>query len=100
MGLTMNAAQLKNLVTDNVDRMEDDKSLDEWLPGTVADVSAVEVGIWACPSGECDCCTNDELSESPVSTVIKWDPCCFHCDRKALLVEVRGMIDYSELVAA
>jgi hypothetical protein len=78
MGLTMSAAQLENLVRNNVDRLEDDRELNEWLPGVATDVSSVDVGLWRCPSGEiacdegccgdCDCCDNAGLWESPRST--------------------------------
>jgi hypothetical protein len=97
---SLNRAQLQNLVTENVERMEDDRGLDSWLPNVVSDVSKVTVGIWACPSGECDCCTNDKLWESPVLPSDEWAPECLYCERKALLVEVVGVIDYSELPAA
>jgi hypothetical protein len=79
MGLTMSAAQLENLVRNNVDRLEDDRELNEWLPGVATDVSSVDVGLWRCPSGEiacdegccgdCDFCDNAGLWESPFD----WD---------------------------
>jgi hypothetical protein len=105
-------AQLRNLATENVKRMADAKHLDEWLPGTVSDVSRVEVGVFRCVQGGenrcndgpecwCDkCCTNDELWESPLNgDLMAWEPECLGCGRKALLVEVVGVIDYTMLLA-
>jgi hypothetical protein len=104
MGLTMSKLQLENLVRNNVKRMDDDHKLDWWLPGVATDVSSVEIGLWRCPSGEiacaegccgdCDCCDNADLWESPLD----WEPEC-HCGRKAFLVEVVGRIDYSACLA-
>jgi len=104
--------QLENLVRNNVARMADAKHLNEWLPGTVSDVSRVEVGIWRCvqggenrcndhdnPGPECwcdKCCTNGELWESPLNgDLMTWEPECLGCGRLALLVEVVGTIDYT-----
>jgi hypothetical protein len=105
MGLTMSKAQLKNLVTDRVERMHD-HGLSDWLPNVVSDVSNVEVGVWRCPVGEvtcpegccgdCGCCENAGLWESPFD----WQPQCVYCNRPALLVEHVGTFDYSMLVAA
>jgi hypothetical protein len=106
MGLTMSKAQLENLVTENVKRMDDDHDLNEWLPGVAANVRGVEVGVWRCPSGEttcvegccggdgCECCDNAGLWESPLD----WEPEC-RCGRKAFLVEVVGCFDYSAALA-
>jgi hypothetical protein len=97
----MSAAQLENLVRDNIERLSDDGELESWLPEVVADVGHVEVGLWRCPSGEitcpedacgdCGCCGNATLWESPLD----WEPLCGHCNRPALLVEVVGRFDYS-----
>jgi hypothetical protein len=105
MGLTMSKAQLENLVTDNVERMHD-HGLSDWLPQVAADVCNVEIGIWRCPSGEitcaegmcgdCECCSNSNLWESPSD----WQPQCSVCNRPALLVEYVGRFDYSALRAA
>jgi hypothetical protein len=104
MGLAMSTAQLENLVRNNVERMEDDHGLNEWLPGVAADVQSVEVGVWRCPSGEitcaegycggdpdCGCCDNAGLWESPLG----WVPVCPGCGRKAFLLETVGLVDYS-----
>jgi hypothetical protein len=99
--MTMSKAQLENLVTENVERIDDDHGLNEWLPGVATDVRSVEVGVWRCPSGdvlcaegmcsdECGCCENAGLWESPLDC----EPEC-HCGRKAFLVEVVGCFDYS-----
>jgi hypothetical protein len=103
--MTMSKAQLENLVRNNVERMEEDHGLNEWLPGVATDVHSVEVGVWRCPSGdvlcaegmcsdECDCCGNAGLWESPFD----WQPQCSGCNRPALLVEHVGTFDYSMLV--
>jgi hypothetical protein len=106
MGLTISTAQLENLVRNNVERLEDDHELNEWLPNVVADVQSVDVGLWRCPSGEitcaegccgdCECCDHTALWESPFD----WQPQCSWCNRPALLVEYVGRFDYSMLVAA
>jgi hypothetical protein len=106
MGLTMNKAQLENLVRNNVERMEDDHGLSWWLPDVATNVQSVEVGLWRCPSGEitcaegmcgdCECCSNSNLWESPFD----WQVECADCGQPALLVEYVGRIDYSMLVAA
>jgi hypothetical protein len=102
MGLAMSKAQLENLVTENIKRMDDDHDLSEWLPGVAANVRSVEVGVWRCPSGEvvcaegmctdeCGCCDHSALWESPMS----WEPECGTCGRKAFLLETVGLVDYS-----
>jgi hypothetical protein len=102
-------AQLENLVTDNVERMHD-HGLSDWLPEVESDVSQVEVGVWRCQSGEvtcdegccgdCDCCGNAGLWESPLNAdLMAWEPQCGECGRKAFLVEVVGCFDYSAALA-
>jgi hypothetical protein len=102
MGLAMSKAQLENLVTESIERMDDDHDLNELLPGVAADVRSVEVGVWRCPSGEvvcaegmctdeCGCCENVALWESPLG----WVPVCPGCGRKAFLLETVGLVDYS-----
>lgn len=96
----MSRGQLENLVRENIERMSDEQGLDEWLPHVVADITSVEVGLWRCPSGEvtcpegacgdCDCCGNTTLWQSPLD----WAPECGWCGRKALLVEVVGRFDF------
>ena len=97
----MSRGQLENLVRDNIERISDDQVLDDWLPHVAADIRAVEVGVWRCLSGkvtcpegecgDCDCCENAELWESPLD----WEPECGHCGRKALLVEIVGRFDFA-----
>ncbi|HCG02538.1 MAG TPA: hypothetical protein DEV93_18595 [Chloroflexi bacterium] len=107
-------AQLRNLATENIERMEDEPGLlsgpHAWLPEVVKDLSHVEVGVFRCvqggenrcnPGPECwcdKCCTNGELWESPLNGN-DWEPECGECGRKALLVEVVGCIDYTPLLA-
>jgi hypothetical protein len=103
------------LAIENIERMAD-HGLTDWLPGVVSDVSRVEIGVFRCvqggenrcndhdhPGPECwcdKCCTNGELWESPLNgDLMTWEPECLYCNRKALLVEVVGVIDYSMLVA-
>jgi hypothetical protein len=105
----MSRAQLRNLATENIKRMAD-HGLSDWLPNVVSDVSRVEVGVWRCPVGEvtcpeggcggsdCECCEQSDLWESPLNGN-DWEPECMYCGRKALLVEVVGVIDYSMLLA-
>lgn len=82
--------------------------LSDWLPQAAPDVSNVEVGIFRCVQGgenrctveslcECGkCCTNGDLWESPLSL----EPECAECGRKALLVEIVGVFDYSMALEA
>jgi hypothetical protein len=103
--LSMSRTQLKNLVTENVERMHE-HGLSDWLPQVVADVQNVEVGVWRCPSGEitcaegecgeCDCCDYAGLWESPFD----WKVECLGCGQPALLVEYVGVFDYSMALEA
>jgi hypothetical protein len=105
MGLKISTAQLENLVCNNADRLEDDHGLNEWLPGVAADVRSVDVGLWRCPSGEitcdegccgdCDCCDNSRLWESPFD----WQVECPDCGQPAFLVECVGRFDLSAALA-
>jgi hypothetical protein len=80
-------------------------------------ISRVEVGVFRCvqggenrcndhdnPGPECwcdKCCTNGRLWESPLNAdLVTWDPECGECGRKALLVEVIGVIDFTMLLTA
>jgi hypothetical protein len=96
----MSHEQLENLVRDRIERLTDDSDL-SWLRDVADDLSNVEIGVWRCPSGEitcaegacgdCDCCNNVTLWESPLD----WEPECGWCGRKALLVEIVGCLDYA-----
>src|SRR5688572_22368772 len=77
-GLLMSRAQRERYVRSDVDRMEDDGRLAEWLPEVVSDLRRVEVGVFRCRSGvilcgegacddECGCCETDALWESPIN---------------------------------
>jgi hypothetical protein len=96
----MSAAQLENLVRERIERIADDSD-SSWLRDVADDLGDVTVGIWRCPSGEitcaegacgdCDCCDNVTLWESPLD----WEPKCMYCGRPALLVEIAGRFDYT-----
>jgi hypothetical protein len=102
--MTMSRAQMMNLVTECIERTEDDHGLNDWLTGVAADAHSVEVGVWRCPVGEvtcaegmcgdCGCCDNARLWESPLD----WEPEC-RCGRKAFLVEIVGRFDSSACLA-
>jgi hypothetical protein len=51
----MSCEQLENLVFGRSQRLSDDRALWDWLPHVAADLTAVQVGLWRCPSGEVIC---------------------------------------------
>jgi hypothetical protein len=94
----MSPAQLERYASEDVERLEDDAMLGDWLPQAVPDLSQVEVVVVRCiDGGDEEGCENVALWQAPAAIDGEW-PRCAHCDRDAHLVEVVGIRDYAYAV--
>lgn len=116
--LRMSYHQAQRIASGNVQRMTEEEVAEIWGSGDYGsiDVEELEVYLWRCvdahdglplpiegcpgPEGDCGCCCNVVVWESPAN-VPDWTPTCQGCLRPAMMsyyVGLWGELRYRESV--